>query len=194
MTQAVDYLIDQIQPEDNLLVLGDFNLPNITWSQSSLDEDDFFTPRNISTAHESIIIDNLTACSLQQLNGIKNCLGRILDLVFSSDSASTTIEGCSTGLVPIDSYHPPLSIHFLHQSIHCTRLIEDNFSFNFKKADFTLLNSTLSATDFSVIMRSKDINSAVCHFYRILFDCLLRCVPYARQYNLRLVTLGMTMT
>ena len=183
MTQAVDYVIDHIQPEDDLIVLGDFNLPNVRWSKPPFDEGDFFIPQNASTAQECTIIDNLNAGSLQQVNGIKNSIGRILDLVFSSDSASTTVASCNINLVPIDPYHPPLSIHFFGHLDHDSWVNEDNFCFKFKDTDFSMLNCLLSSADFSEIMHSSSIDTAVSSFYSILFNCFLRCVPYVRQFN-----------
>jgi len=81
--------------------LGDFNLPDISWSP--------FTDSLVSTLlSDHDFVDGLLKLSLQQVSFICNSLNRQLDLVFVLDPSEVTVSRIDPLVVPEDRYHPTL--------------------------------------------------------------------------------------
>ena len=93
-------------PNDCFIVLGDFNLPNVAWCHS--DVENALTPTNIAGTSQTIFFDNINFCNLQQYNSITNVNSRLLDLIFSNNNIE--VHECDIPLVEMDSHHPPLCI------------------------------------------------------------------------------------
>ena len=183
VVRAIDYIYDLMLPDDNLLVCGDFNLPKLLWSNVLDLESNFYTPSNITSCSESTIIDNLNSCSLQQINGVSNCLGRHLDLVFTSDTANSSVVKAGFNLVPTDPYHPPLSILFLGHPPKEFSSFDFTYSFNFKRANFDLLRHLIAIADFKPMLSMNNIDEATGLFYQIVFDCVAKSVPLMIRRN-----------
>jgi len=88
---------------DQLIVLGDFNLPNISWLESK--DSLAMIPRM-----QNDFIDGLVELSLQQVNRIPNHIGRLLDLIFVFDSSDAEVSRISPLSLPEDCYHPTLQL------------------------------------------------------------------------------------
>lgn len=67
---------------------------------------------------------------------------------------------------------------------HIATAPEKVMAFNFRKANFPKLNNLLRAVDFDIIFESHDINSALHHFYSLIFCCLSQSVPISPQKNI----------
>ena len=78
----------------NVLILGDFNAPNIDFNQN-----DF----------KCILLGKFSSLlGLRQLNAVRNISGRTLDLVFSNIECGIIEDELSISRV--DNYHPPLRV------------------------------------------------------------------------------------
>ena len=106
LIDAIISINDMLSPVDNLVVLGDFNLPHLTWAQS--EESTHLCTSNASSRVEVEVIDNFKVCNLEQISPDLNSMSRQFDLVFSSDPVNCTVAPCSQVLCNIDVYHPPL--------------------------------------------------------------------------------------
>lgn len=99
---------------DDLLIAGDFNLPGLTWVLSD-DDPSQYVPLSASSPSEILFTDNLSGCGIQQINGIRNFMGRQLDLIFSTDSNNCALVESNLVLSTIDVFHLPASYIFLRE-------------------------------------------------------------------------------
>jgi len=88
---------------DLLIVLDDFNLPDIYWSPPI----DSLVALPLSV-HD--FVDGLLEISLQQVSFIRNSLNRQLDLVFVSDPSEVTVSRIEALVVPEDRYHTTMKL------------------------------------------------------------------------------------
>lgn len=127
MIHELDRVLNALRtkyPNDELIMLGDYNMPNIVWHH----EDG--TPRTLPsevgcTTYERAFIKVIQKYSLIQLNNISNSNGAILDLVLSSSSTSLSVEAAA----PEEAWdkrsisHIPLAISYTaKKSLHTETL------------------------------------------------------------------------
>jgi len=88
------------------IVCGDFNLPNIRWSNrdSGLEYDS-----DTVTDKVRQIGDQYGALHFEQKNNVPNISNFFLDLVFTNNKF-IKVEESSEPLLPCDVYHPALTI------------------------------------------------------------------------------------
>jgi len=99
---AIKTVLSHLSERDLLIVLGDFNLPDISWSLS--------TDSLLSTPlSDHDFVDGLLELSLQQVSFIRNSLNRQLDLVFVLDPSVVTVSRIDPLVVPEAGLH--LSSH-----------------------------------------------------------------------------------
>lgn len=146
------------------------NLPDLTGSQSY--NDSYFVASNASTQQELLTIDSFTDCGLQQISNIKNHLNRQLDLIYASDVCNCTVEESSVSVCNIDNYHPPLSLIFSYENGIMNTPADNTYRYNFRKADFTLLDNLLNDIDFVQITNQEDINVGMCFWFLHINLCL----------------------
>lgn len=86
---------------------GDFNLPNISWTNnvSGLEFNESVTDK----VHQ--IGDQYGVLHFKQINSVSNKFNSILELVFSN-SNPIKVEESSEALVSCDGYHPAIVIFF----------------------------------------------------------------------------------
>ena len=85
------------EPDQQILLAGDFNLPNTDWDDVSLDS---------ANASAQTILQLANYFNLSQKNTIRNCRGVMLDLFFSTMDLFV-----NEGVLPLvfaDAHHPPL--------------------------------------------------------------------------------------
>lgn len=70
-------------PDDSFIVLGDFNLSDVSWSYSRLSAS--FVPGGFSDSTSALAIDFISLSDLKQHSGIPNSNNKILDLVLSNN-------------------------------------------------------------------------------------------------------------
>lgn len=116
--------------------------------------------------HEMINVQSL--CNLNQLNLVRNGLGRTIDLVLSDiDQNKITIERCSSPLVNEDDHHPALIVNVDVRPLNYLRE-KRPVKTNFYKADYDQLNQKLLDVQWDIELDGLDINNAVNRFYDIL--------------------------
>ena len=156
--QSLDIMINS-----NLVLLGDFNVPNFSFGIS----DQFtFTLSNFSEFNNFV-----------QYNNVWNSHQHILDLVFSNVNCHVNLA--HFGLVNLDSHHPPLDIYVDNKnSSQCRFPININASqYNFKKANFQLLYEMLSSCNWEYNDDVIDVDQACLLFYSKLYEILDLTVP-----------------
>lgn len=94
---------------DILLIMGDFNIPNVDWlpAEDAQFANNYLIPVNMSNQTAAPFLNEMMNMGLQQFNSVLNCMGRLLDLIFVSDSLNFDLTE-PRPLSKIDLYHPPL--------------------------------------------------------------------------------------
>ncbi|XP_055589429.1 uncharacterized protein LOC129741707 [Uranotaenia lowii] len=164
-------------PKDDILVIGDFNMPGLKWCSS---QGGFLFPdpaRSSFTAPCSVYLDALSTATLRQINNIKNENGRMLDLCFVNEGFRTpTINLAPAPLVKAVLHHPALVVSLgaarLYSPIEKTSYYKD-----FKNMDFEAISRVLESIEWEVELDLSDPNAAAETFTNILSYTIDRHVP-----------------
>src|ERR1700744_4892975 len=109
-----------LEPQSRIMVLGDFNLHDITWNLD--DTDNYYLPQDIVSHTESEyyktageFLQKMHQLPMYPLSNIKNIALNVLDLVFVNEIGD--VQTCSapvaiTKVKETDHFHPPLEIFF----------------------------------------------------------------------------------
>lgn len=172
-------LINSIQykSKDTILVMGDFNIPNVEWL---LDTDDqkILLPINIRPDHAADFIADIMEHGLCQINSIRNDDNNLLDLVFTNDFSTAEIES-APALIKIDGYHPPLLLSIEWQlKANMTDTITIR---NFKYADYIGMNRYLDQIKFDTLFQSKSLHDKAAILQETLNDAISKFVPITEK-------------
>lgn len=152
-SSAIDSFMNSIQRKacDIVLVLGDFNFPNVLWLPDT-DNDNILLPVNISNSNNvaADFIDSCVSYGLFQINSICNYNNRLLDLVFCSENNDVLVSKCDSPLSIVDPHHVPIDI-LLDLPVPQLRSINKIYMYNFKKADWSGLNVYFSSINWSFL-------------------------------------------
>ena len=158
-------------PNDIILVMGDFNIPDANW----IPDGDVLVPSNITRDCASNFIHDLLGLGCQQINFTRNFMGRTLDLVFSNKFLDFEID-IPRPLTKIDQYHPPVLLSFETQTQIC--LVDTiERSYNFKYADFVGLANYLVEANLDFLFINKTLQEKINIFYDVLHSGIKRFVP-----------------
>lgn len=130
-----------IFPENIFIIVDDFNLPNVKWSNA----DHHAILSGCYTDSFKVLAETVVFEQLFQRNLIINYKNNVLDLVIFNNS-NLEVSKCSFFLVPIDIAHPPLKINgpiFISSLDPATY----HLKFNFCRANYETMNAYLSAID-----------------------------------------------
>ncbi|XP_062714186.1 uncharacterized protein LOC134290967 [Aedes albopictus] len=145
--ESVQQLLDMAAPCDTIIVIGDYNLPDLVWD---FDKDvNGFLPINASTDQELAVVESLLSKGLKQINDLVNVNGKLLDLVLVSDADSMILFESPSAMLKVDPHHKPL------------------VEYNFARCDFDLVNARLDALDWSQLLDLPTVDAAVSAFYNI---------------------------
>lgn len=155
-----------------VIVIGDFNL--------------YSCPVNISNYYECFV----SYCEFTQSNAVPNCSGRQLDLVLSTGfSEELSVVAADEPLVPVDAQHPPLAVSVrlapAPPALAPFPPVDDGRSsahsirpwWNFYKADYQMLYSMLTSTDWGTMYDKHDLEEVLNVFYDKINNILDKCVP-----------------
>lgn len=151
---------------NNVLILGDFNIPNLKKFIENQTYD-----RKFLTLNNFMILNNLS-----QYNDVCNINDRYLELVLATFACEVSDNEIS--LLPVDNYHPPLIVKFES----CTsggsseRMFDNNpanLLYNFKHCNYFVLSTKLRKTDWSQINSFSDVNEATNKFYDLFYEILV---------------------
>ncbi|XP_045454348.1 uncharacterized protein LOC123663726 [Melitaea cinxia] len=181
-------------PLHNIVVMGDFNIPNATWSiQNNCSS---LALQNIS---QSVLTYQLSSfinfTNLQQYNCVFNVNDRLLDLVLSD--LKCLVSRTLPLSEPEDIHHPSLSIVINIYSMERNLSLNRHLVRKYNKADYSIVNTQLSKINWRVELEDKDITEAVDTFYSIVNDVIDRYIPsklatetgYPVWYSRRLIKL-----
>ncbi|KAK9702162.1 Endonuclease-reverse transcriptase [Popillia japonica] len=159
-------------PDKPLLILGDFNLPHITWFSSN---HKYMNPFSYS-ATDAIFIDTFDYCNLMQFNPVTNVNNRILDFVLASDYIVGSVQVCQTPLLKVDFHHPPLDVCLRNLTVTRSHTVRNTIRY-FGKANYQGINEKLADLDWVATFRGLDLEHTVNTFYNTLYSLINKYVP-----------------
>lgn len=132
----------------------------------------------------------LTFCELSQGNEVPNCGGGQLDLVLSGVNKVRSVCEAKEAVLPIDVYHPPLSVS-VRMSAEAIPILEYDTAtvsepaanyiptkqWNFYKANFPLLYEQIMLIDWAELYTIKEPSLALEYFYIEITKIIDSCVP-----------------
>lgn len=180
-SNAVREICDHSLDSDSIVVVGDYNLPHLSWT---LDEDiNSYLPSNASSESEIVFTETMIASGLHQINTLRNSNNRILDLAFVSDTCHVELIEPPSALLKLDAHHKPfvLRIQFDENSQQISSDACDDPDFDFKRCDFVALNSLLSDVDWNEVLGTDPTNQATTAFYDKIYEILRDNVPRKRR-------------
>lgn len=180
--QSINIKMKLLNENDSVLIFGDFNLPNIVWKDiCEFDSDlkNYLIPFDVKFVKESCIVDGMSFNNLLQINSIRNCNFNLLDLVFCNIENDCKIYKSDYPLVSVDKYHVPVEIII---QIEAYTPLEDVSSFrDFKKANYSIINTELESHDWQKLLTCTDVDCDVEMFYNIVMNIINKHIP--TKYN-----------
>ncbi|XP_077300450.1 uncharacterized protein LOC143921156 [Arctopsyche grandis] len=170
-TQLTNFLenmstISTNYPDDRFLIVGDFNLSNIQWSQDI--SRGGLMPINSLRSTEMTLIDALHFCNFKQYNGVLNLFGRILDLVLSNEHL--VVDACLDPLVPEDPYHKSLLIT-ADLTIYRSLRSKPYTRFLFDLGNYNEIQNELNSVSWSYL-HTVSFDDAVNSFYKLIYNLI----------------------
>lgn len=160
--------------KSNILILGDFNLSQVTWQGTS--EDGALSPDNFGSPLGSLLVDTLSFNNLNQFNSNHNSHGKILDLVLSNLDSIRVIR-CSDPLTKEDLYHPALLVK-TYLTVAPSLPIYSKLRSNFFKADYHLINQEINKIPWSATLGSEhSVSDMTTVFYSKINSIINKNVP-----------------
>jgi hypothetical protein len=159
----------------NVLIMGDFNLNSCS--------------NNVIMQFENFC----ELCLLNENNHVINSHGGMLDLVLSDlVPDQVAVSKNIDPLVPVDKYHPALNVTIrLESGIESLAWNAAPPShpprpgtcpeWNWRRAEFHTLYTTLASIDWSDVFDISDINTAIELFYQKLYNCINLHVPLKKS-------------
>lgn len=195
LEKVIDFLDVSIQ--DQLYILGDFNMSEVCWLpttddftispddlNTSIKESNVLIPCNIDTSANADFLYYLLSAGLNQVNGVSNFQGRVLDLVFCSNPSDVSVSKSDFPMVKIDSFHDPIEIEF---TVETDDVIEYNpieHEFNFRKARYDELNTYLASINWEEEFSTHtDVDAIVDRFYELLTIGFKQFVPIKKKVS-----------
>uniref|UniRef100_A0A1X7SRP6 Endonuclease/exonuclease/phosphatase domain-containing protein n=1 Tax=Amphimedon queenslandica TaxID=400682 RepID=A0A1X7SRP6_AMPQE len=168
----IDFLSDLISTH-NVILLGDFNFPNIDWSSLS------------SPSGPSLLFTEFAfrANLSQHITTPTHLGGNILDLLFSQspDSVIDVHVHKSQRLSNFSSDHFPITFSIPHSTLKSTPNHSPSFYLDFAKCNYDAMADHLLDIDFSVYFSSNNIDYLWTFLKNILNDSIATFVPKVRR-------------
>lgn len=182
---CIQSIIQQFDENVLCFVCGDFNIPNIKWTPDCYENPQVLIPLN-SNHKEEDFLDILSSLSLYQLNDCKNANDNILDLIYSNELSSCILKPVETSdllCANTSSHHTALMLEYNLEVI--SKYKSGNYTevLDYKKGDYTKLDSLIQNTDWKSLFEAKDIEICTKIFYDCLADFISLCIPVRRKYH-----------
>lgn len=160
--------------DSTVILLGDFNLPNLNWERT----DEFsntYIPMNTSSEAEEITIDSCHEMGLNQINYHRNDNGRLLDLLWTNDPDQCTCNICPNHLLENETHHKAITVEL---SFHVKNTIDQGSEsyLDFIKADYDKINNDLMSVDWERIFGKNSTEKKIQNFYGIINDVISKHV------------------
>ena len=173
---VIEELSANLNPTDELLVFGDFNLNDVTWIPD--DENECIMNAHDVTADKSeYILSHLLNCGLNQLNDN----GNVLDLVFSSFIDDITVEISSHPIKKHSVAHKALEIVFNMKEHSVPNIIQEEYFYDFRRASSAIILNGLNSFDWSSLLNSYDANFCANVLNDILSEVLITQAPKKKR-------------
>ncbi|XP_037899282.1 uncharacterized protein LOC119643853 [Glossina fuscipes] len=169
--QLIKLVVNDLKPSDKILVLGDFNLPFVSWC---CDEDfGYYTPVSYPLLYTDIFEEIYELCLFQN-NSIVNNNGRLLDSIFFNYS-NVSVTRVDPYILPEDIHHPTLGINLgILQTIQVLNKT-CNKRHTFRKTNYNKLHDILSSFHWN--LEYSDIDGSLDSIYNILLYAIYKSVP-----------------
>lgn len=178
-TATLIWVCSKLRANDTLLLIGDYNLPNICWTRCPagyLYPDMSRSSANLLTLR---LLDEYSTANVRQLCDIRNTNNRILDLCFASSDAKISVEAAPSPLVKHCRHHPALLI-----SLDCSALsfveVSSEFYADFHNGNYDEMNVFLTSIDWDALL-ADGADHAAESFSRILAGSIQTFVPIRRS-------------
>lgn len=185
-TQCLFKISSSTNIDDNVLILGDFNLPNVKWVYDV--DVNYIIPCNVTSTVETSCIDSILSYGFIQINDVPNYIGRFLDLFFTNSINLYTVIEAPVPYIVNDINHKSMEVNLNQSELLLSNSIKNNFIskfYDFKRADFDSLISFFSSIDWNARFSFNDLDHDVQLFYNILFSGIDRFVPISVFKNNR---------
>lgn len=170
--------VSSAHPDDFIILAGDFNLPNIIWSEEG---SICLNPGSTEIQHSiDSLLHNISLVNLKQFNFYPNNSNNTLDLLFSNTLllVKPTIEP----LLPEDKFHPALDIDGSEIQVKLKH-VKSQIKYNFHKADYTQIKEELNNINWECRFHGKTTEQTLESLYEVLY-CLIEChVSKSKSYN-----------
>lgn len=164
-----------MDPEDVLIIVGDYNLPHVQWTTDDADHGALI-PTAFDSSTASDFINGLLGMGVHQVNSIRNANNRLLDLLFTNDFTNVSIDHAKP-LTRVDEHHPPILATFEWHEATNDSMTQPKIIYNFKRANFKELNSHLASINFTNLFKEKVLCEKVHIFHEVLNSAIKRFVP-----------------
>lgn len=177
---AVLHVANMQNENDNILIFGDFNRPNLNFIS---DEENIklLLPINITSDIDSKLIETFYGHNMYQIFNIKNSNNKFLDLCFSNIDYNFDVREADDNfhLFSNTYHHKGIIINFDCMEQQCSMLNNFNFklTYDFYKADYLKINEKLSSIDWEILFNKSDLETCVKSFETIIISCLEEFVP-----------------
>ena len=151
--------------QGKFIILGDFNMPHISWSRISVSE---YLSASVTRRDRKsdFLLELLALGGLNQLNDVAKFDGRILDL-FILNFSNTALLPADPISIP-DKHHPPFMVNISNTTVRDIPCNRNKGTFNFRKCDLDGCRAELQAIDWDAELSRSDTHGCLSSFYRIL--------------------------
>jgi len=173
-------IVPILQPEDRLVILGDFNIANVEWDYVDYN----LTPLNLNSEVE-YFMSELFSLGLKQCVHVKNKFGNILDLAFLPIDHEVTVSTCDDLAGSSSIFHLPLNISILFEFCEFDQNNSSLNSYNFKKGDYSSFNAFLDSYDWSLYYSKDSIDDMLSEFNSIINLGIEKYIPKSKALCVR---------
>ena len=159
-------------PDSELLIFGDYNLPDAAWMSGDGD----LSVRCPENSHALNLAQEFAFLNMFQCNNIPNSRDVFLDLCFST-IPDVKVVVAEDLLLPDSIHH---YAYYFEVQARCDSLTTDQVYLDFNNADYEAINSYLSSCNWDECFADVGVDGALDILYLALNDCMEFFVPKKR--------------
>ena len=154
----------------HLLVTGDFNLPNIDWCNSYVNDSDMsFSQVFFDKLNDLYLFQHVNEPTRQRGNDTPNCL----DLVISSNETDASNINVMCPLGKADHCVVTWDFHIVTER----RCGQELYKYDYQRGDYEKLRDLLAQFDWSSVTLACNVESAWECFHNNMMEAVNQCVP-----------------
>ncbi|CAG4981426.1 unnamed protein product [Parnassius apollo] len=159
---------------DGFYILGDYNLPDVTWTRGTTDA--LHGSGVGSSVTFNLLCNLISFLDAAQYNYLVNTKNKILDLCISNRSCK--LSAALSPLLPVDAYHPPFVCDIALNADIVPMKKQTLQRYNFYKSDYTHINRKIESTDWDEILTLLGSEEALSAFYGIIDEIIKQHTPF----------------